>query len=118
MSGTNAQTERAENSITEMRTKSVEYAKAYADRSYLEEFKKSKLAMLMKQAEADGYKTVAAQEREALAHPEYIALLNNLKTATEISEKLRWEMEVAKLGVGVWQTINANERAERRAYGA
>ena len=72
---------------------------------------------MMKLAELEGHKTTAAQEREARAHPEYLALLEGLKVATEQSEKLRWQLEVAKLGVGVWQTLNANERAERRAYG-
>jgi len=94
------------------------FSTAYAERCHLEEMKKSKLAILMKQAEVEGHKTTAAQEREARAHGEYIALLEGLKVATEQSEKLRWQLEVAKLGVGVWQTLNANERAERRAYGA
>jgi hypothetical protein len=94
------------------------FAKAYAERMYLEEFKKSKLALLMKDAEMRGFSSAAAQEREARAHEEYLDLLIDLKTATEESEKLRWHLEVAKLGVAVWQTQNANERAERRAYGA
>jgi hypothetical protein len=110
--------DRAEQRLAELRQMSEEYAKAYAERNYLEEFRKSKLAMLMKQAEVEGHKTAASQEREARADAEYIALLQNLKTATELSEKLRWHLEVAKLGVAVWQTQNANERAERRAYGA
>lgn len=97
---------------------SEEFASAYAERAYLEEYRKSKLAMLMKDAEVAGYSSAAAQEREARASHEYITLLENLRTATEKSERLRWHLEVAKLGVAVWQTQNANERAERRAYGA
>lgn len=110
--------ERIEARLQELRDMADKFASAYAERSHLEEMKKSKLAILMKQAEVDGHKTTAAQEREARAHSEYIALLEGLKVATEQSEKLRWQLEVAKLGVGVWQTLNANERAERRAYGA
>lgn len=110
--------EKAEARLGELRQMSTDFAKAYAERNYLEEFKKSKLAMLMKKAEMDGHKTAAAQEREARADADYTALLENLKEATEISERLRWHLEVAKLGVSVWQTQNANERAERRAYGA
>ena len=110
--------DRAEQRLAELRQMSEEYAKAYSERNYLEEYKKSKLALLMKQAELDGHKTAAAQEREARADAEYIALLENLKTATEQSERLRWHLEVAKLGVAVYQTQQANERAERRAYGA
>ena len=110
--------ERAEQRLAELRQMSEEFAKAYAERNYLEEMKKSKLAILMKRAEVDGHKTAAAQEREARADAEYLALLEGLKVATEISEKLRWHLEVAKLGVAVWQTQQANERAERRGYGA
>lgn len=110
--------EKAEARLQELREMSEGYAKAYAERNFLEEYKKSKLAMLMKQMEAKGFTTAAAQEREARAHDEYIKLLDDLKFATEESEKLRWHLEVAKMGVAVWQTQNANERAERRAYGA
>jgi hypothetical protein len=110
--------ERAEQRLAELRQMSEEFAKAYAERNYLEEMKKSKLAILMKRAEVEGHKTAAAQEREARADAEYLVLLEGLKIATEISEKLRWHLEVAKLGVAVWQTQQANERAERRGYGA
>ncbi len=110
--------DRAEQRLGELRQMSEEYAKAYAERNYLEEMKKSKLAVLMKRAETDGHKTAAAQEREARADQEYLDLLAGLKEATEISERLRWHLEIAKLGVAVWQTQQANERAERKAYGA
>lgn len=110
--------DKAEQRLAELRQMSTDFAKAYSERNYLEEMKKSKLAILMKKAEMDGHKTAAAQEREARADAEYLALLLGLKEATEVSERLRWHLEVAKLGVAVWQTQNANERAERRAYGA
>jgi hypothetical protein len=110
--------EKAEARLSELRSMSDEFAKAYADRAYLEEFRKSKLAMLMKDAEVAGFSSAAAQEREARASKEYVELLENLRTATEQSERLRWHLEVAKLGVAVWQTQQANERAERKAYGA
>jgi hypothetical protein len=109
--------ERIEARLHELRSMAEQFASAYAERSHLEEMKKSKLAILMKQAEVEGHKTTAAQEREARAHEDYIALLEGLKVATEQSEKLRWQLEVAKLGVAVWQTQQANERIERRAYG-
>lgn len=110
--------EKAEARLAELRQMSEEFATAYAERVYLEEFRKSKLAMLMQDAERAGFTSAAAQDREARAHKEYRDLLDNLKVAVEKSEKLRWHLEVAKLGVAVWQTQNANERAERRAYGA
>lgn len=110
--------DKAEARLSELRQMSEEFATAYADRIYLEEFRKSKLAILMKDAEVAGYTSAAAQEREARASQDYVSLLQSLRDATEKSERLRWHLEVAKLGVAVWQTENANMRAERRAYGA
>lgn len=110
--------EKTEARLAELRSMSEEFATAYSERIYLEEFRKSKLALLMRKAEMDGHKTTAAQEREARAHEEFLDLLVDLKTAIEKSEKLRWHLEVAKMGIAVWQTENANQRAERRAYGA
>lgn len=110
--------DRTEQRLADLRQMSEDFAKAYAERNYLEEMKKSQLAILMKRAEVDGHKTAAAQEREARASTEYLDLLKGLRVATEISERLRWHLEVAKLGVAVWQTQQANERAERKGYGA
>lgn len=109
--------EKIEARLNELRAIAEQFSTAYADRIYIEEMRKSKLAILMKQAETEGHKTTAAQEREARAHPEYLSLLEGLKAATELSEKLRWQLEVAKLGVGIWQTQRATERIEMQMYG-
>jgi hypothetical protein len=84
---------------------------------YLEHFRKSKHAILMREAEKLGHKTSAAQEREAYSHPEYQQLLDGLKAATELSERSRWELEIAKMGIDLWRTKEATKRAEVRAYG-
>lgn len=104
--------------LHELRSLGDAYAKAHADAAYMEEFRKSKKAILMKVAGELGHKTSASQETEAYAHPEYVQLLSDLRAATELREKLRWQFKVAELSVGVWQTMRADERAERRAYGA
>lgn len=103
--------------LAELRDTSAQFAKAFADRVYLEEFRKSKLAILMKEAEANGFTTAAAQDREARAHPQYLELLDGLRQATELSERLRWNLEVAKLGVALYQTRKATERIEMQVYG-
>jgi hypothetical protein len=54
------------------------HAKAKAERNYLEEYRKSLKAMLMKQCLETA---IGAQEREAYAHPEYKALLDGIKVA-------------------------------------
>lgn len=110
--------EAIESRLHELRSLSDAYAAAHAQASYLEEFRKSKKAILMKEAARDGHKTSASQETEAYANPEYQQLLLDMKVAVEQREKLRWHFEIAKLTVGVWQTQQANQRAEQRAYGA
>jgi len=104
--------EAIERRLGELREKSKQFATAFALKEHLEEFKKSKLAILMKQAETHGYTTSAAQEREARANPEYLDLLEGLKVATEQSEALRWELKIAEIGADVWRTLQSNKRAE------
>lgn len=89
-----------------------EYAKAKANRIYLEEWRKSKKAMLMK---SSGVEAIGAQEREAYADPEYKEVLDGLKVAVEIEEGLRWKIEAARMRVDVWRTQEASKRAEVRA---
>ncbi len=89
------------------------YAKAKAERIFLEEFRKSKKAMLMKAVERE-YPSAAAQEREAYAHPEYLELLDALRIATEEEEKLRWRMTAAQAKCSVWQTLEATKRIEMK----
>ncbi len=89
-----------------------EYAKAKSERVYLEEFRKSKKALLM-QGHID--LPVSAQEREAYADDEYVALLDGLKAAVEQEELLRWRMTSAQAAIEIWRTESANARQEGRA---
>lgn len=91
-----------------------EYAKAKAERVYLEEFRKTKKALLMKVAMSK-YEAVSAQEREAYAHPEYQELLKGLQAAIEIEEELKWKLEAARLRVEVYRTEEASARMQMRA---
>ena len=86
------------------------YAQAKADRVHLEEFRKCKKALLMKDAESCGVKASASQERDAYAHADYQQLLDALKTAVEIEEKLRWQLIAAQMRVEIWRTTQANNR--------
>jgi len=107
-----------EKRMLELRETAAKYAKAHAQCEYLEEFKKSKLAILMKQAEVEGHKTSAAQEREARSNRQYLDLLEGLRDAKEQAEALRWQLKIAEIGSEVWRTQQANMRAEKRGYGA
>lgn len=88
------------------------YAQAKADRVHLEEFRKSKKALLMK---ASGESAIGAQEREAYAHADYIALLDGLKEAVVKEETLRWQLISAQMRGELYRTQSANNRAIDRA---
>lgn len=103
---------RAEELIATMRIQAEKFAKAKADRVQIEHFRKSKQALLMKEAEKAGYTTAAAQEREALASAEYIDLLDALREATMIEEKSRWDLNIAQMSVEIWRSKQAMKRAE------
>jgi hypothetical protein len=88
------------------------FAKAKAERVYLEEFRKSKKALLMKASpESSGI----AQERDAYAHEDYIALLVGLKEAVLIEEKLKWDLIAAQARVEIYRTQEASNRMMDRA---
>jgi hypothetical protein len=88
-----------------------QYAKAKAERVYLDEYRKSKKAILM-QNHAE--QSIGAQEREAYAHPEYLTLLLALKSAVEAEEALRWTLVAAQARVEVWRSQEASNRAQDR----
>lgn len=90
------------------------YAKAKSERVYLEEFRKSKKALLMRAAEISGHKSSVSQEREAYAHPDYMELLAALQMAVEEEEKYRWMFVAAQAKIEVWRTIEATRRAEAK----
>lgn len=94
------------------------YAPARANREYIDEYKKSLLALLMKDAERKGATSAAAQERDSRARDEYLKLLDGLKEAVHEEEKIRYHLKAVEWEIEIWRTKQANERAERRAYGA
>jgi hypothetical protein len=85
------------------------YAQAKAERIYLEEYRKSLKAILMKKSMENA---VNAQEREAYSHPEYVELLEGLRDAVVAEERLRWEMVAAQARVEVWRSQEASNRVE------
>ncbi|CAB5156156.1 hypothetical protein UFOVP150_51 [uncultured Caudovirales phage] len=97
-----------------IRDTSSKYAKAKAERIYLEEFRKSKKSLLMRDAEIAGHKSAATQEREAYAHEEYVQLLEALRSAVESEETLRWQITAASAKIEVWRSLSANERMEKK----
>lgn len=91
------------------------YAKAKAERVYIEHFRQSKKALLMKDAEVEGAKTSAAQETIAYADPAYQELLEGLRDATYREEHFKWKLVAAQAQVEIWRTDSANNRNQERA---
>lgn len=88
------------------------YAEARAHRVYLEEYRKSQKAMLMKAALSDGRaKSAAVAEIEAYADPVYIEVLNGLESAVEAEETYRWGLVSAQARIDVWRSQEASNRA-------
>ncbi len=97
-----------------IRDKAPAFAKAKAERIYLEEFRKTKKALCMKAAEISGANAVNAQEREAYADPEYVELLKGLRVAVEEEERLRWMLIAAQAKIECWRSLEASRRIEAK----
>jgi hypothetical protein len=82
-------------------------AKAKATRVYLEEYRKSLKALLMK---ASNQPTAVLQEREAYSDESYIAHIDGLRVAVEEEEKLRWRMVASQAAIEVWRSQEASNR--------
>jgi len=96
-------------------THGAKYAEAKAHRVFLEEYRKSQKAMLMKAAQSDGRaKTAAGAEIEAYADPAYVQMLEGLQAAVEKEEALRWGLVSAQARIEVYRTQSANDRAMDR----
>jgi len=88
------------------------YAEARAHRVYLEEYRKSQKAMLMKSALSDGRaKSAAVAEIEAYADSAYIEVLKGLESAVEAEETYRWGLVSAQARIDVWRSQEASNRA-------
>jgi len=107
---------RPEDAAQAIRDKAAAYGEAKAQRVYLDEFRKSKKALLMKNALEMGYEAANAQEREAYADPAYLQLLKGLAAAIEKEETLRWEIEAARLDIEIWRTREATNRMQDRTH--
>jgi hypothetical protein len=82
---------------------------AKANRWYMEEYRKSLKAILMKKSMET---SVNAQEREAYSHQEFIDHLKAVEEAIELEEELRWQMIAAQARIEVWRSQEATYRVE------
>ena len=105
-----------EEAAQSIRDKAPLYGEAKAQRVYLEEFRKSKKAMLMKEALKLKVEAANAQEREAYADPEYVQLIKGMALAIEKEETLKWELEAARLDIEIWRSREATNRTQDRSH--
>jgi hypothetical protein len=93
--------------LQRMHDAAPQYAKAKANRVYMEEFRKTLKAQLMK---ACGVDAIGAQEREAYAHVDYLKHLEALRAAVHEEEHQRWRLVYAQAAIDVWRSQNASNR--------
>lgn len=93
----------------------AEIAAARADLTKAENMLRVVKAMAMRMSNA---KSVAAQETEAYASPQYLQAINDLTAATQAYEELRAKREAAKMRIEFWRSMNANQRTAERGYGS
>lgn len=101
----------------EIREKWAKYAAAKGQRIYLEHYRKSMLAILQKEAMAEGFESVAAQDREARSHSQYTDILEGIKVATEEEELHRGEVKMAEWKFEAWKARVYADQREAKRYG-
>jgi len=97
----------AEKALDYIRDNATKAAQARANRIYVEEYRKTIKAQLMKES-AD--LPLGAQEREAYSDVKYMQHLNAIREAVEQDEYFRWMLTAAEAKLKCWQTQSANNR--------
>lgn len=102
--------EEIDKALDYLRDNADEAAKARAERIYVEEYRKTVKAQIMKEHDS---KSAVIQEREAYADPRYATHLEAIKEAVFRDEKMKFMLAAAEAKIGAWQTQSANERANK-----
>lgn len=100
--------------LTFLRDSAPEAAQARATRLHLDDYSRVLKATIMSEHLAE---TVGAQERYAYGDIRYKNHLEALKQAIFDDEKMRFLRDAAQARIEVWRSVQANARAEGRAYG-
>ena len=99
-----------ERALDFLRDTATEAAQARADRIYLEEYRKSLKAQIMKE---NAGLPIGAQEREAYLDERYKEHLRAYRESVFIDEKHRFLHSAALAKIEAWRSQSANERAAR-----
>lgn len=97
----------AEKALDYLRDNASKTAAARANRIFVEEYRKTIKAKIMKE---HGSLPLGAQEREAYSDERYIQHLEAIREAVEADEHHKWMMEAASAKISAWQTQSRNSR--------
>ena len=87
------------------------YAQAKGELAQLEAYKSSLKAIKMAETSEQ---SLGAQEREAYRSEDYQNLCKAIGLATKNAEKLKWQLEAARLRHATWQTLEVSNRTQDR----
>ena len=90
-----------EKAVTWLVESATEAAQARANREYMDEYRKTLRATIMAENKSQ---PLAAQERDAMSDPRYIAHLEAFKEAVQQDERMRWLRIAAETKISVWQS--------------
>lgn len=102
--------EEIDKALDYLRDNADEAAKARAERIYVEEYRKTVKAQLMKEHDT---KSAVIQERDAYADPRYVVHLEAIKEAVFRDEKMKFMLAAAEAKIEAWRTQSSNERANK-----
>lgn len=102
--------EEIDRALDYLRDNADEAAKARAERIYVEEYRKTVKAQLMKEHDT---KSAVIQERDAYADPRYVLHLEAIKEAVFRDEKMKFMLAAAEAKIEAWRTQSSNERANK-----
>ncbi len=97
-----------EKTVDYLRDNARKAAQARAERIYLEEYRKTVKALLMREVASE---SLGGQEARAYADKRYTTHLEALRSAVERDEYHRWMMIAAQAKIEAWRTQSATERA-------
>ena len=103
--------EEIDKALDYLRDNARDAAQAKANRVYVEEFRKTLKAQLMKE---HGSLSAVLQEREAYSDPRYVEHLEAIREAVAQDEQHRFMRIAAEAKIEAWRTQSSNIRGMER----
>lgn len=110
---TDQETDRARKAVEYLAETAVKVAEAKAELVIAEHMVKTAKALAMR---GSGEGAISAQEREALASPQYAEAVERVRVAVFEHEKLKAGREAANARIEFWRSLNANMRGAERGF--